>query len=50
MEKIMVNVGLLVRIEAKAGKEAAVAKFVTDALTLANDVFDPVCANWTRRG
>lgn len=32
----MVKVALLVRMEAKPGKEAAVQKFLTDALTLAN--------------
>ena len=32
----MVKVGLLVRLEAKAGKEAAVAKFLEGALALAN--------------
>jgi quinol monooxygenase YgiN len=36
MEKIMVKVGLLVQLQAKAGKEAVVAKFLGDALTLAN--------------
>lgn len=33
----MVNVGLLVRVEAKPGKEADVEKFLTDALPLAQD-------------
>jgi quinol monooxygenase YgiN len=32
----MVKVGLLVQLHAKAGKEAVVAKFLTDALALAN--------------
>jgi quinol monooxygenase YgiN len=32
----MVKVALLVRLEAKPGKEAAVEKFLTGALTLAN--------------
>src|SRR5271170_3767476 len=32
----MVKVGLLVRLEAKAGKEAAVANFLESALSLAN--------------
>ena len=32
----MVKVGLLVHLHAKAGKEAVVAKFLTDALALAN--------------
>ena len=32
----MVKVGLLVQLQAKAGKEAIVAKFLADALTLAN--------------
>jgi quinol monooxygenase YgiN len=32
----MVKVGLLVQVHAKAGKEAVVAKFLTDALALAN--------------
>ena len=32
----MVKVALLVRLEAKAGKEAAVAKFLEGALSLAN--------------
>jgi quinol monooxygenase YgiN len=36
MEKIMVKVGLLVQLQAKAGKEAVVAKFLADALALAN--------------
>jgi hypothetical protein len=36
MEKIMVKVGLLVQLQAKARKEAVVAKFLGDALTLAN--------------
>jgi quinol monooxygenase YgiN len=35
-EKMMVKVGLLVQLHAKAGKEAVVAKFLTDALALAN--------------
>jgi quinol monooxygenase YgiN len=35
-EEIMVKVGLLVQLHAKAGKEAVVAKFLTDALALAN--------------
>src|ERR1700727_3756342 len=35
-EKIMVKVGLLVQLHAKAGKESVVAKFLTDALALAN--------------
>jgi quinol monooxygenase YgiN len=33
---MVVKVGLLVRVEAKAGKEATVAKFLTGALALAN--------------
>ncbi len=32
----MVKVGLLIRVEAKAGKEGAVARFLMDALALAN--------------
>ncbi len=32
----MVNVGLFVRVEAKAGKEADVRRFLVDALALAN--------------
>jgi len=32
----MVKVGLLVQLHAKAGKEGVVAKFLTDALGLAN--------------
>ena len=32
----MVKVGLLVQLHAKVGKEAVVAKFLTDALALAN--------------
>lgn len=32
----MVKVGLLVQLQAKAGKEAVVAKFLADALALAN--------------
>ena len=32
----MVKVALLVRLEARPGKEAAVEKFLTGALTLAN--------------
>jgi quinol monooxygenase YgiN len=35
-EKIMVKVGLLVQLQAKAGKETVVAKFLADALALAN--------------
>ena len=35
-EKVMVKVGLLVQLHAKAGKEGVVAKFLTDALALAN--------------
>jgi quinol monooxygenase YgiN len=35
-EKIMVKVGLLVQLQAKPGKEGVVAKFLADALTLAN--------------
>jgi quinol monooxygenase YgiN len=35
-EKVMVKVGLLVQLQAKAGKEAVVAKFLADALALAN--------------
>lgn len=36
VERIMVKVGLLVQLQAKAGKEAVVAKFLADALALAN--------------
>jgi quinol monooxygenase YgiN len=36
MEKIMLKVGLLVQLQAKAGKEDVVAKFLAGALTLAN--------------
>jgi quinol monooxygenase YgiN len=35
-ERIMVKVGLLVQLQAKAGKETVVAKFLAGALALAN--------------
>jgi quinol monooxygenase YgiN len=40
----MVNVGLLVRVEAKPGKEDAVAKFLAGALPLANQ--EPATTVW----
>lgn len=40
----MVRVGLMVRLEAKPGKEAAVAQFLTGGLTLALD--EPETTVW----
>lgn len=40
----MANVGLLVRLEAKPGKEQVVADFLTSALSMAQD--EPDTATW----
>jgi quinol monooxygenase YgiN len=40
----MVNVGLLVRVEAKAGKEEEVAEFLRDGLSIVQD--EPGTVTW----